>query len=168
MLTGVFCVSEKFILVKQLLRKETRKYLKWYMPTKEQVALYKRLKKQGRNIDKSIKKGDFHKIFQNRLVEMASLYGVMGRAEFQVITKGRLGYIDVMWTTIKGVNLLAIELDTKNNHFAIEKLLACDAKYKVWITTETNFDIEDYSYLGEIDIDVLRTEDGKEVHFIAV
>lgn len=163
----MFNLGEKFLKVKQLLRAETRKYLTWYMPNKEQIALYKRLRKQNGNRG-NYRKGNFHEIFQKRLVEMASLYGVLGTKEFEIIANGRLGYIDVMWTTEKGNNLLAIELDTKNNHFAIEKLLACDAKYKVWITTGTAFDIDDYNYLGEIDIDVLHTQDGKEVHFIAV
>ncbi|WP_336992528.1 hypothetical protein [Bacillus toyonensis] len=62
-------MSEKFTLVKQLLRKETRKYLKWYMPTKEQIVLRKRLKRQGKEIEGSIRKGNFHMFFQNRLYE---------------------------------------------------------------------------------------------------
>lgn len=154
----------KFEDFKAKLRNETRKYLKLYTPSKEQVRYYKKLKKQGVEIGRNVRRGNFHNAFQDRLVEMASEYDVIGKKEHSVPS----GFIDVLWETKSGREFIAIELDTKNNEKSIRKLIECNAKYCIWITTATNFDMEDYSHFGEIKLDKVITDKNKEIHFIVV
>ena len=154
---------EKFEQLKRTLRDETKKYLKLYMPTEQQVKLNKQLKRQGVQVHRNVRRGTFHERFQNRLVEMADSYGLVGKKEHGV----QSGFIDVLWKTPSGQEVVAIELDTKNNHRAIKKLMESKAKYAIWITVGTNFDIDDYNYLGEVELDRLVTEQ-KEIHFLVI
>lgn len=164
-------MSEKFNELKRTLKTEAAKYKKWYVPTKEQIAHYRKLKKQGYEVNRNYRRGNFHEAFQNRLVEMAQDYGLTGEKEYRV-DKHRYsktdGYIDVLWRTKLDNPLVAIEVDTKNNHSAVEKLANCSAKYCIWITIGTNFDLNDFDYLGELALDRVILESGKVIHFIVV
>lgn len=141
-----------------LLQQHAQEHHRNHTPTRAQVAERREMKKMGFKIDGYVRRGNYHNVFQNFLAQWADDFALVGLKEYKISG----GYLDMMWQTKHGENIIAFEIDTSNRLKSIRKLLAVDAQYRIWICSAPKFKKEKFKVLGEVTADRI-THGEKEI-----
>ncbi len=114
----------------------------------------------ARHLSKGRLRREFHELMKHRLVNLAKEFGLYGEAEYRVYhwrDDERVGLIDVVW--LEGRKpIVAIEVDSSARVKSIQKLLASDALFRLWL------------YYGKANLTtwLYQHDPEKRIHFIAL